>query len=587
MASEIGSTSGPASELPGTPLRLWPAIPILVAQAVALVVTVTAEIDNRTRFLVMMLAPLVCVLCFAIWWFALNRATWRERLTVAALSAAGLMVAIVVDHRTMGVPLWIYGVPLGMLLVTAGSRLGRTCPARRRARTTAALVLLGWSWFPLVRLDGFDGSYWPEFTWRWRPTIEERLTAARVDAGQPDDRAGAFAGPIEVSPGDCPGFRGPNRDSRVTGATISADWAAAPPRLIWRIPIGPGWSSFAVAGNRLFTQEQRCDQEAVVCYNADTGREIWRHDDATRFNEVVAGPGPRATPTVAEGRVYTFGAKATLNCLNAVDGQCLWHRDLMAEIGAALPIWGFSSSPLVVDGQVIVYADGTEGRGLVTYDAATGEPRWHVSGADMNFASASPATLHGQPCVLFANDKSLLALAPGTGTLLWSTTPTGWNGPSMVQPQVIDESSIIVPLGDGVGLARVDLSRSAERWSVAERWSTKQLKPSFNDFVYHDRHLFGFDQNIFACLDAATGKRAWKQGRYGFGQVLLFADQGLLVVITETGELVLLAADPARHRELGRIQAITGKTWNHPAFALGRLYVRNGAEAACFELGGR
>lgn len=257
----------------------------------------------------------------------------------------------------------------------------------------------------------------------------------------------------------------------------------------------------------------------------------------------------------------------------------------MVEIGAALPIWGFASSPLVVDGQVIVYAGGSEGRGLVAYDATTGEPRWHIPGADMNFASASPATLAGHRSALFATDQALLAIAPDAGAILWQTTPSDWDGPSMVQPQMIDGASVIVPLGDGVGVARVDVSHSAETWSVTERWSTRQFKPSYNDFVFHNGHLFGFDQNFFACLDAATGKRAWKQGRYGFGQVLLFADQGLLVVLTETGELVLLAAAPVRHRELGRIQAITGKTWNHPPFAHGRLYVRNGTEAACFEFG--
>jgi outer membrane protein assembly factor BamB len=587
MSSEVGAISGAVSNPSSQPLRFWPAIPILITQAVALAITVTAEIDNRTRFLVMMLAPMACTVCFAIWWFALNRAGWRERLIVAAAGAAGLIATVVVGDRSIHVPLWIYGMPLAMLLVTSGSWLGRAWPARRRMRTTAVLVLLGWSWFPLLRLDGFDGSYWPEFSWRWRPTTEERLATATSNAAPSTEATGEQVEPITIAPGDWPSFRGPNRDSRVTGATISADWTAAPPRLVWRIPIGPGWSSFAVAGKRLYTQEQRGDQEAVVCYDADTGREIWRHNDATRFNEIVAGPGPRATPTISDGRLYTYGAKATLNCLNAADGQCLWHRDLMAEIGAALPIWGFASSPLVVDGQVIVYAGGTEGRGLVAYDATTGEPRWHIPGADMNFASASPATLHGQPCVLFATDKALLAIAPSTGAILWNTTPSGWDGPSMVQPQVIDESGIIVPLGDGVGVARVDVSHSAGTWSVTERWSTRQFKPSYNDFVFHSGHLFGFDQNIFACLDAATGKRAWKQGRYGFGQVLLFADQGLLVVLTETGELVLLAADPARHRELGRIQAISGKTWNHPAFAHGRLYVRNGAEAACFDVRAR
>lgn len=306
MSSEIGANCGAVSNPSNRPLRILPAIPILVAQAVALAITVTTEIDNRTRILVMMLAPLACTVCFAIWWFALNRAVWRERLIVASAGAAGLIAAVVIGDRSMVVPLWIYGMPLAMLLVTVGSWFGRAWPARRRIQTTAAMVFLGWSWFPLLRLDGFDGSYWPEFSWRWRPTTEERLATATNVAGQSTEPAGEANEPVEVAPGDWPSFRGPNRNSRVTGATISADWSAAPPRLVWRIPIGPGWSSFAVAGKRLFTQEQRGDQEAVVCYDTDTGREIWRHNDATRFNEIVAGPGPRATPTIVDGRLYTY-----------------------------------------------------------------------------------------------------------------------------------------------------------------------------------------------------------------------------------------------------------------------------------------
>jgi outer membrane protein assembly factor BamB len=202
----------------------------------------------------------------------------------------------------------------------------------------------------------------------------------------------------------------------------------------------------------------------------------------------------------------------------------------------------------------------------------------------MNFASAQPVSLAGEELVLFCNESALLAIHPADGRIAFRHTPTGWNGPSMVQPQVIDENGLIVPLGDGVGVARLRVTKPKSDWSVTEDWSTKEFKPSFNDFVIHEGHLYGFDQSLFACLDATTGERRWKRGRYGFGQVLLLVDAGQLLVTTEEGELVLVAADPAAHRELGRLPVVSGKTWNHPALAHGRLYVRSEEEAACFEL---
>ena len=154
----------------------------------------------------------------------------------------------------------------------------------------------------------------------------------------------------------------------------------------------------------------------------------------------------------------------------------------------------------------------------------------------------------------------------------------------IVQPQQISPTSVIVPFGDGGGLSRIDVERVDDSWLVTERWTTRNLKPSFNDFVYHDGHLYGFDQSIFTCIDVETGQRRWKRGRYGFGQVLLFDEQELLLITTEQGWIVLLEANPERHTELARIEALTDKTWNHPMVARDRLVVRNGEEAICYDL---
>lgn len=568
--------------LSGSPaIRLWPAIGVLAIQGAALVFTVTAEFDNLTRFIVMMAAPLACLLLFLVYWFGFSRVPKREKLVIFLVALVAAPLVAIAAHSTARAPMWVYGVPLVLLIVTAMLAIGRSWNSSARTLATSLLIVAGWSAFLLVRLDGFDGSYWPEFAWRWSPTAEELLVESRTDASP---AAEVPLPPIALSEGDWPGFRGAQRDSRVLGVTINDDWTKKPPQEIWSRDVGPGWSSFAVVGGALFTQEQLGAMEAVVCYDAVTGAERWKHVDEARFNELVAGPGPRGTPTFHEGKVYTLGAKANLNCLDAATGKVIWAHDLMKEIGAKLPEWGFAASPLVIAGVVVVNADGENDHGLVAYRADTGAPAWHVPSKGMNFSSPQRAFLMDKECLLFTTNEELLALEPATGAVLWRHKPTGWSSAPMVQPQPIDGSSLIVALGDGVGTARLSVGFSADKWSVKEDWTSKNLKPAFNDFVYHDGALYGFDQNIFACIDAQTGARKWKKGRYGFGQVLLFEEQGRLLVMAESGEIVLLACDAKQSRELGRMQAIDGKTWNHPAFAQGRLYVRNGEEAACIDL---
>ena len=557
-------------------IRLWPAWVLVALQAIALALTVTPSIQNTRRFVAMMLGPLICFVLFLLWLSLASRLPWKERLAIllGMLGVGGLGAFLA--HPSMRVAVWIYGIPLAMLAVTLALAVAREASSRRRLLYAVGGVALCFGLLDLARLHGFTGSYWPELGWRWSATTEERLVAATGDdsKGVWDDAQVAW-----------PGFRGAHRDSRASGPLSPLDWRSGPPRELWRIPVGPAWSSFAHASGRLFTQEQRGDEELVSCYDADTGATLWQASYPARFSEVVSGAGPRATPTLAAGRVFALGGTAILSALDAATGELLWRHDLMEEFEAPMPVWGFSASPLVHGERVIVYAGGTEGAGILAFDVASGELVWQVASQGMNFASAQAVRLADHDLVLFTDSTGLLALKPTDGEVVWRFTPTDWGTP-MVQPQQIGPRDLVVALGDGGGVARLEVRRDGDAWSVREVWSSRGLKPSFNDFVFHDGFLYGFDQNIFSCLDAETGERRWKRGRYGFGQVVLLKDSSQLILAAENGDVVLLAADPKGHVELGRHAVLDGKTWNHPIVADGRLWVRNGREAVALDLVG-
>jgi outer membrane protein assembly factor BamB len=354
---------------------------------------------------------------------------------------------------------------------------------------------------------------------------------------------------------------------------------------MWRRKIGPGWSSFAVDGNLLYTQEQRGDDEIVSCYDLTTGEPVWRHRDTARFWESNAGAGPRATPTVNNGRVYTLGATGLVNVLDAKTGAVVWSRNAATDSGAKVPTWGFAGSPLALDDLVVVAASGR----LVAYDLPTGTPRWTAQSGGGGYSSAQLSTIDGVRQVLLLSGAGAIGVDPAKGTLLWKHE---WNGDGIVQPTVIAGSDVLLGSGSGlaeVGLRRIAVARDGDGWKTTERWTTHYLKPYFNDFVVHKGFAYGFDGGIVACVDLNDGSRKWKGGRYGHGQLMLLPDQDLLLVLTEEGELALLNALPDKFTEIARVPAIEGKTWNHPVLVRDVLLVRNDEEMAAFRLtlGGR
>jgi outer membrane protein assembly factor BamB len=471
---------------------------------------------------------------------------------------------------------WVVTTWTGWLLVA------RKASAHTRRLGIAVTLVLTWSAFLLIRYEGIHGDGAPVMHWRWTPSAEDLYRAER------ERRQGQVAivlpvASLAVQPGDWPGLRGPQRDGVVRGLTIATDWKTSPPRLLWRQRIGPGWSSMAVVSDRLFTQEQRDDTEAVVCLDAATGREVWAHQDATRFSDDQAGPGPRATPTFADGRLYALGATGILNCFDAVTGEQKWSHDLVAEMGAKTPIWGFCSSPLIVQGLVVVFVEGEGGKTLLAYDARAGKLAWTADAGKAAYGSPQRVLLDGVEQILVISMNGLFSVDPVSGTVLWQHgLPVGapWRP---MQPQPLGDGRILFA-SESDGVVLLEVKRDGDSWTVSRRWASRALKPSFNDFVVHDGSIYGFDGNIFCSVDAQTGQRRWKAGRYEHGQVLLLEEQSLLVVISEKGEVILLKANPQEHEEIGRFKAIEGKTWNHPAIAQGRLYLRNGEEMACYQL---
>ncbi len=366
----------------------------------------------------------------------------------------------------------------------------------------------------------------------------------------------------------------------VRGVTIETDWSASPPVQVWRRPIGPGWSSFSVSGDLLYTQEQRGDAEIVGCYKVSTGQPVWMHRDAARFYESNGGAGPRATPTLSNGRVYAMGATGILNALDAASGAVVWSRNTVADAGMKLPGWGITGSPAVAGDLVIVAVSGA----VAAYDRNTGAPRWARKSGGGSYSSPHLVTIDGVTQVLFVGGSGIASLAPADGKVLWEHA---WAGSPIVQPAVTGDGDVLVSTADAMGalgMRRLAARRGPSGWTVEERWTTRGLKPYFNDFVVHEGHAYGFDGSILAAISLADGERKWKGGRYGNGQLVLLPDQDLMLVLSEEGELALVPATPDKFTEIARFKAIEGKTWNHPVLIGDLLLVRNGEEMAAFRL---
>src|SRR5688500_7176219 len=338
-----------------------------------------------------------------------------------------------------------YGAIALLTLVTAifiASR--RSLP--RLVRYAPLTIFFGsiLAFFSYYRLAGWTSSLQPLFSPRWTERTE--LSAASTTAARGGDPATVV--PVATTPHDFPAFLGPNRDQTITAVRLARDWEASEPEEIWRHPVGRGWSGFAVVADYAVTQEQREDQEMVVCYHRATGDLRWAHADPIRFGSErpFGGLGPRATPTIHNSRVFTVGATGILNCLELATGRLLWSKDIRQDNNAENTFWGTACSPLIVDDLVVVSAGGTDNNSLVAYAQVDGKRAWSGGSDRSAYASPSLATFCGIRQVVIVNEDWVAGHDAANGRVLWRFS---WPGKSAdqgnsSQARVIGDEQVFV-----------------------------------------------------------------------------------------------------------------------------------------------
>ncbi len=376
--------------------RWWPLVAILIIATIAEIVVWNLNAgDTLQQVIASWTVVLPTVLLILLWWLFFSRLPWKTR-----------------------------GVGMGLLALAVGL------------------------FFTLFRFQGATGDFLPRFAFRFSKSAEE---TAMESATSRTASAPARGERLEVTAADWPGFRGPNRDAMALTEVIRTDWETNPPRVLWRQKVGPGWSSFAVAGGLAFTQEQRGEHETVVAYRAETGEEVWVHKNQARHETFLGGTGPRATPELYDSRLYALGATGILDCLDPLSGQLIWSRDIAADAATEQLDFGFAGSPLIFDEVVVVnpgknipeggdpemYA-GTPPGALIAYDRHSGEIVWRTGQRQAGYAAPRLETIDGTRQILLYSAFGLGGHDAATGEELWwfewinpygTAKPTDHNSP--------------------------------------------------------------------------------------------------------------------------------------------------------------
>jgi outer membrane protein assembly factor BamB len=429
-----------------------------------------------------------------------------------------------------------------------------------------------------VRYEGSaDGSAWPQLAFRWQakdlpsvPKLVEKQAAITTEV-------------ITLPAGlkDMPRFFGEKGDGILPAAEFATDWTAKPPREVWRIAMGAGWSGFAIAGHRGLTQEQRDNMECVTCYDVRDGKLLWSHTDKALFTEMLGGDGPRATPTIDIGTstVFTLGGTGILNCLDLVTGTPKWHADVLQDGGASKNLeWGKSSAPLLTP-QHVICSGGDNGASLIAYDRGTGKLAWKAGTDGGSYASPVLMNLAGHEQIVTVNRGSVTGHDPADGSIRWTFE---WPGgfPKVGQPVAAGTNRVLITSSYGLKSHLLEISDARQPKVI---WAESNPRTKFSSASISGGHAYALDEGTLCCVNLENGERAWREGRYGFGQQIRVGED-LLLVQAEKGFVVLVKLSPEKLIELGRIEALKSKTWNPPTLAGRWLIVRNDREAVCYEL---
>lgn len=463
-------------------------------------------------------------------------------------------------------------LPLALVWFLVFSRLR----VRTRILGLAGLVLVCAVAAACFRLRGVDGDRLPVVEWRWvRQSASEVVPAQSRDGSSPPHLEVALPGA-----GDYPQFQGARRDARMPDMRLGTNWTISPPSLLWRQHVGEGWSGFSVAGRRALSLEQSDDKEVLFALDLATGNRLWSSPYPARYSNPESGTGPRSVPTIVDGGVYTAGGTGIVRAWDLATGRARWQIDLAKDLGATIPEWGYSASPLLHRGLLWIPCGGA-GRSLVAVDPATGTLKHGGGDSPAAYSSPIAATLGGGEQILCLNAVGLAGHDAADGKLLWEQ-PIPY-APHVSAPLVLGPDRVLVSVGYGKGSFLIGVGRDTSgKWTNGVVWKSIRLKSKFANLVADGETVYGLDDGALVALDLKNGALRWKERRYGHGQMLWVG--GRLIIGAENGEVAFVEATPSGMQELGRFQALAGKTWNPPALAGNLLLLRNDQEAACFRL---
>lgn len=442
-----------------------------------------------------------------------------------------------------------------------------------------ALVSLA---FAVIRKVEFNGQMRPIVYYRWDQLPQDVLPALQVASEfHPHD--------ILQHPADSPYFRGMNQDGTTPQAPEDAAWVAKSLEKVWQHPLGGGHAGISVIGKTAYTIEQRDNDECIVAYDINSGSSRWsyRYPAAFTHSEPMGGNGPRTTPVIEDGLLYALGAQGHLHCLEALDGKLKWKTNIIEDAGAKNLEWGMSGSPLVWGDAVYVNAgiepEKKTNQAVIAYHRLTGKKLWAAGTDAAGYSSIMKASLAGVDQLLLFDASGLKGLDPKSGVVWWHYPWKTSFEMNCAQPIVFGNDKVFISSEVANGGSMLKVSRTNGVWKVAESWSNQKMGLKFSNGVLFNGYLYGLSSGYLTCLNAETGERTWKaRQNYGNGQVLIAGK--VLVITTEHGEVALVEATPKEFRELKKVPVFTGRTWNVPAIAQGRLYLRNHQEIACLRL---
>jgi len=330
----------------------------------------------------------------------------------------------------------------------------------------------------------------------------------------------------------------------------------------------------------MYADDGETPQEFATAINISTGEELWRTAIGKRFDNQF-GNGPRSTPTVHGDSVYVLDSNGNLAALATADGKLLWNVDLVAEYGSAVPVFGFSSSPMVFGDQLLLQIGGSEGRSFAAFNRKNGELSWSFGEGPVGYSSTLPVTIQGVEQFISVAHQTINAL-DADGNELWSHL---WpQGESHSMPLFLPPNRIFASGTEGVGAAMLKVTRTEDGFAVEEQWANRFMRNHFSSSVVHGDHIYGFDNATLKCISTADAARGW--AKRGFGKGSLILADGKLIVLSDRGQLLLVKADAESYRQLGSVQALEDRCWTAPTLSNGRIYLRNNTEIVAYNING-